>query len=300
MREKMFLPQDVEVTGSRKQSGGSVTIIGTGLIGGSLGLVLKEKGLVRHIIAVDNKPENQQKALELGIADEILPLKEAIVKSNLVVLAVPVDALYTLLPAVLNEVKNQVVMDMGSTKESVIAAVANHPKRKRFVATHPMWGTEYSGPEAAVNTAFSNKATVICDAENSDRDALEFVQEIYKAIGMHLIYMDATAHDLHAAYVSHISHITSFALANTVLEKEKEDEAIFELASGGFESTVRLAKSNPSMWVPIFKQNRENVLDVLNEHITQLKKFKSCLEKENYGYLQELIENANGIRRILK
>ncbi|MCW3112083.1 MAG: prephenate dehydrogenase [Segetibacter sp.] len=277
-----------------------VTIIGTGLIGGSLGLVLKDKGLAKHVIAVDNNPENQQKALELGIADEVLPLKEAIAKSHLIVLAVPVDALHTLLPAVLDKVKNQVVMDMGSTKASVIDAVVNHAKRKRYVATHPMWGTEYSGPEAAVKTAFVNKATVICDAENSDEDAMQMVQEIYRAIGMHLIYMDSAAHDLHAAYVSHISHITSFALANTVLEKEKEDDAIFELASAGFESTVRLAKSNPAMWVPIFRQNRENVLDVLNEHITQLRKFKSCLEKENYDYLQELIENANGIRRILK
>lgn len=279
---------------------GVVTIIGTGLIGGSLGLVLKDKGLAAHVIGVDNNPVNQQRALELGIADEVLPMKEAIAKSNLIVLAVPVDALQKLLPVVLDEVKDQVVMDMGSTKEGVIAVVANHPKRKRFVATHPMWGTEYRGPEAAVKTAFANKATVICDAENSDEDALKMVKAMYTAIGMHLIYMDATAHDLHAAYVSHISHITSFALANTVLEKEKEDEAIFELASAGFESTVRLAKSNPAMWVPIFKQNRENVLDVLNEHISQLRKFKSCLEKENYEYLQELIENANGIRRILK
>jgi prephenate dehydrogenase len=161
-------------------------------------------------------------------------------------------------------------------------------------------GYEYRGPEAAVKTAFADKATVICDSESSDPDALEQVKKIYREIGMHIIYMDAKAHDLHAAYVSHISHITSFALANTVLEKEKEEDAIFELASAGFESTVRLAKSNPAMWVPIFKQNRENVLDVLNEHISQLRKFKSCLEKENYEYLQELIEHANGIRRIIK
>jgi prephenate dehydrogenase len=211
-----------------------------------------------------------------------------------------VDALASLLPSVLDKVGNQVVLDMGSTKANVIALVANHPKRRRFVATHPMWGTEYSGPEAAVKTAFSNKAVVICDAENSDADALDLVINLYQQIGMHLIYMDATAHDLHAAYISHISHITSFALANTVLEKEKEEDAIFELASAGFESTVRLAKSNAAMWVPIFKQNRENVLDVLNEHISQLRKFKSCLEKENYEYLEELIEHANGIRRILK
>lgn len=301
MENEKIKAEGFQVLPCRKDLGGGlITIIGTGLIGGSLGLVLKDKGLAKHIIAVDNNAENQQKTLKLGIADEVLPLKEAIAKSNLIVLAVPVDALYKLLPTVLDEVTNQVVMDMGSTKEGVINLVANHPKRKRYVATHPMWGTEYSGPEAAVKTAFADKATVICDAENSDEDALELVKAMYKAIGMHLIYMDATAHDLHAAYVSHISHITSFALANTVLEKEKEDEAIFELASGGFESTVRLAKSNPAMWVPIFMQNRENVLDVLNEHISQLRKFKSCLEKENYEYLHELIENANGIKRILK
>ncbi|MEJ7684740.1 MAG: prephenate dehydrogenase [Segetibacter sp.] len=238
--------------------------------------------------------------MELGIVDEVLPLKEAITKSKLIVLAVPVNALDEMLPAVLDEVEDQVVMDMSSIKENVIDLVADHPKRRRFVASHPMWGTEYSGPEAAVKNAFANKAAVICDAENSDADALALVINLYIQIGMHLIYMDAHAHDLHAAYISHISHITSFALANTVLEKEKEEDAIFELASGGFESTVRLAKSNAATWVPIFKQNRENVLDVLNEHISQLRKFKSCLEKENYEYLQELIENANGIRRILK
>jgi prephenate dehydrogenase len=279
---------------------GGITIVGTGLIGGSLALVLKDKGLVGNIIGVDNNKEHQEKALELGIVDKVLPLKEAIAKSKLIVLAVPVDALNKILPAVLDQVEEQVVMDMSSIKESVIDLVINHPKRRRFVASHPMWGTEYSGPGAAVKTAFANKAAVICDAENSDADALGLVKDLYTAIGMHLVYMDAHAHDLHAAYISHISHITSFALANTVLEKEKEEDAIFELASGGFESTVRLAKSNAATWVPVFRQNRENVLDVLNEHISQLRKFKSCLEKENYEYLEELIENANGIRRIIK
>jgi len=279
---------------------GVVTIIGTGLIGGSFALVLKEKGLATKIIGVDNNEKHRKRALELSIVDEVLPITEAVAKSDLIVLAVPVDALDKILPVVLDQVEDQVVMDMGSTKENVIALVSNHPKRSRFVASHPMWGTEYSGPEAAVKTAFTNKAAVICDAKNSDEDALELVINLYKQAGMHLIYMDAADHDLHAAYISHISHITSFALANTVLEKEKEENAIFELASAGFESTVRLAKSNAAMWVPIFRQNRENVLDVLNEHISQLRKFKSCLEKENYEYLQELIEHANGIRRILK
>lgn len=278
----------------------NVAVVGTGLIGGSLAMVLKKRHLALHIIGVDNNMANQQKALELGIVQEVLPLAEAVKKSELVVVAIPVDALKQVIPEIMDQVSTQVVMDMGSTKKSVIDAVNNHANRGRFVATHPMWGTEYRGPEAAIDTAFADKAAVICDAQHSDKDAIELVEVLYRQIGMHLIYMDAAAHDLHAAYVSHISHITSFALANTVLEKEKEEDAIFELASGGFESTVRLAKSNPAMWVPIFKQNRENVLDVLNEHISQLRKFKSCLEKENYIYLQQLIENANEIRRIIR
>lgn len=278
----------------------TVTIIGIGLIGGSLALALKEKGLANHIIGIDNDKQHVQTAEEMGLIDEYCPLEEAIQKSSLIVLAVPVDALTALIPEIMNKVDKQVVMDAGSTKELVMEKLEGHPKRGRFVATHPMWGTEYSGPQAAMRGAFVNKAVVICNQEESDPDALQLVTHLYQQLGMHLVYMEAHAHDLHAAYVSHISHITSFALANTVLEKEKEEDAIFELASGGFESTVRLAKSNPAMWVPVFQQNRENVLDVLNEHISQLRKFKSCLEKENWAYLRELIENANGIRRILK
>ena len=278
----------------------TVAIVGVGLIGGSLALALKEKGLAKKIIGVDNNELHLQTALERQLINESLPLDAAIKASDLIILAMPVDAMETLLPLVLNSASGKVVMDVGSIKEGILSAIKEHSNRGRFVATHPMWGTEYSGPEAAVKDAFINKAVVICDRENSDEDALQLVQSIYKTIGMHLVFMEHEAHDLHTAYVSHISHITSFALANTVLEKEKEDDAIFELASGGFESTVRLAKSNPDMWVPIFKQNRDNVLDVLNEHIAQLRKFKSCLEKENYTYLQELIENANGIKRIIK
>ncbi|GAO43273.1 prephenate dehydrogenase [Flavihumibacter petaseus] len=277
-----------------------ICIVGVGLIGGSMALQLNEKGLAAGLIGVESSEIHASRALELGLVDEILPLDQAIRNSEAIVLAIPVDTLTGLLPQILDQVTNQIVFDAGSTKEQLIEAVKDHPKRGRFVATHPMWGTEYSGPAAAVKHAFENKAVVICNATDSDEDAVEWVKQVYRKIGMHLLEMDAVSHDLHAAYVSHISHITSFALANTVLEKEREDEAIFEMASAGFESTVRLAKSNPAMWVPIFKQNRENVLDVLNEHIAQLRKFKSCLEKENYDYLQELIENANRIRRILK
>ena len=278
----------------------TVAIIGVGLIGGSMALALKESGFAQTIIGVESSAAHGQKALELGLVDEIAPLEEAVPKAHFVIIAIPVDAIEAVLPKVLDLVKNQIVLEAGSTKSKIIALVKNHPKRKQFVATHPMWGTEYSGPEAAVQGAFRNKAVVICNKEESSEEAVAFTERFYKMLGMHIIYMNATDHDLHAAYVSHVSHITSFALANTVLEKEREESAIFELASGGFESTVRLAKSNPAMWVPIFQQNRENVLDVLNEHISQLRKFKACLEKENYEYLNELIQNANKISRILK
>lgn len=277
-----------------------VAIIGVGLIGGSLALQLHEKKISSRLIGVDDDKEHCRQATELELVDEILPIDEAISQSDVIVLAIPVNSIVKLLPEILNKIDNQIVVDLGSTKEQSVAAVKNHPKRGRYVATHPMWGTEYSGPQAAVRGAFENKAVIICNANESDTDALEWTMGMYKKIGMHLLEMEAAAHDLHAAYVSHISHITSFALANTVLEKEKEESAIFGMASAGFESTVRLAKSNPAMWAPIFMQNRENVLDVLNEHISQLKKFKACLEKENEEYLKELIEDANKISRIIK
>ena len=279
----------------------TVTIVGVGLISGSFALALRDKGFAKHIIGVSRTEASAKKALELGIIDEALPLLEAIKKSDFIYVAIPVDTTIPVMQIIMDNItEKQFVADAGSTKLVLCDALKNHPMRHRFVATHPMWGTEHSGPEAAVRNAFKGRACVICEKEKSDVAIVDAIETIYKALGMHIIYMNAADHDMHAAYVSHISHITSFALANTVLEKEKEEDAIFELAGGGFESTVRLAKSSPSMWAPIFMQNRENVLDVLNEHITQLRKFKSALEKENLPYLQELMENANKINRILK
>ena len=277
-----------------------LTVIGIGLMGGSLALTMRKKGLVSKVIGVDTNIEHQKLAKDLGIVDEILSLEEAIKASDVIVIATPINVAENLLPTILNLVHQQVVFDLGSTKESIVKLAQSHIKKGRFVPTHPMWGTEFSGPAAAKEDAFGDKATIICNKEQVDGDALTIVENIYKNLGMHLLYMDAMQHDIHVAYVSHISHITSFALANTVLEKEKESDAIFELASSGFESTVRLAKSNAEMWVPIFMQNKENVLDVLNEHISQLRKFKASLEKENPDYLLELIQNANKIKKILK
>ena len=278
----------------------TVTIIGTGLIGCSLANRLKVTGFAKKIIGLDNKPQNVQTALELGWIDKTMDLDSAIKQSELIIIAIPVDATLELLPGLLHKLDKQVLMDVGSTKEIICGSVVNNLNRGRFVATHPMWGTEKDGPEAVVKDAFNGRVAVICDKDKTDEDALQLIENLYKTIGMQLVYMESGVHDVHAAYVSHISHIASYALSLTVLEKEKEEDAIFELASGGFESTVRLAKSNPAMWVPIFMQNKENVLDVLNEHIVQLRKIKSCLEKDNFTYLQELIENANKIKRILK
>jgi prephenate dehydrogenase len=279
----------------------NVAIIGVGLIGGSFALAMKEKGFAKKVIGVGRSTSSLDKAIELGLIDEALPLEEAVRQSDFIYVSIPVDATLPVMKEVMDLVnENQVVVDGGSTKAALCNSLSDHPMRSRFVASHPMWGTEYSGPEAAVKGAFVGRACVICEKDKSDALAAEKVETIYKALGMHIVYMDANAHDIHAAYVSHISHITSFALANTVLEKEKEEDAIFELAGGGFESTVRLAKSNPAMWAPIFMQNRENVLDVLNEHISQLRKFKASLEKENWEYLLELMDNANKIKRILK
>lgn len=279
----------------------TITIVGVGLISGSFALAMKQQGLAKHIIGVSRTKESAQKALQLGFVDEILPLEEAIKKSNLIYVAIPVDVTISVIETILNNITpQQIVVDAGSTKQALCVAIKNHTNRKQFVATHPMWGTEYSGPEAAVYGAFAGRACVVCEKELSNQNAVVLVEKMYQQFGMHMVYMDATAHDIHAAYISHISHITSFALANTVLEKEKEEDAIFELAGGGFESTVRLAKSNPSMWAPIFMQNKENVLDVLNEHISQLRKFKSALEKDNIQFLTELMQHANKINKIIQ
>ena len=279
---------------------GATAVIGLGLIGGSMALALKDKRLAAHVIGTDLSRENEQKALELGLVDEVLPLKEAVQKADLVVLAVPVNACVQLLPIVLDLVDKQIVIDTGSTKTNLVNAVSNHPKRNRYLPTHPMWGTEFSGPEAAVHGAFAGKAVVFCNREESDPDVWATVDMLYKTIGMDIVHMQAEAHDEHVAYISHISHITSYALANTVLEKEKKEEAIFALASAGFESTVRLAKSPSTMWVPILLQNRENVLDVLDEHIAQLVKFRDSIEGKDQKRLGELMQNANKIGRVLR
>ena len=277
----------------------TIAIVGIGLIGGSLAITLKENGFATHVIGVDKSQDNLDKAIRRRLIDEDLPLNDALLKANIVILATPVNATQALLPNVLDKIESQVVMDVGSTKRQIMELIKHHPNRGRFVGSHPMAGTEFSGPEAAIPNLFDHKYTVLCDAQDSDDDAVQIVKDLYEGIPMNIAYLNAEEHDIHTAYVSHISHISSFALALTVLEKEADEARIFELASSGFGSTVRLAKSSPNMWIPIFEQNRDNVLDVLDEHINQLARFRSLLIKKDFSKFYELIEQSNKIRKIL-
>lgn len=277
-----------------------VTIIGLGLIGGSLALDLKARGFTNKVIGVEKNKHHVQLALRRGLVDEILELKEAVEKANLVILAVPVNVSIQLLNKVLDYADDYTtITDMGSTKAQLLTAIEEHPNRANFVASHPMAGTEYSGPTAAIYNLFDNRVAIICDKENSHPEALTIVESMYKTLNMRPLYMCAKEHDMHAAYVSHISHITSFALANAVLDKEKSVNTIFNLASGGFASTVRLAKSSPQMWSQIFEQNTENVLEVLTSYITHLQKWKGYLETGQFDAIEQAIGEANRIRKVL-
>ena len=279
----------------------TVAIVGIGLIGGSLAISLKESGLATRVIGIDASQANLDKAVRRRLIDEDLPLAEGLAEADAIVLATPMDAMLSLLPKLLDSVRaNQTLVDVGSTKEQLLDKVKNHPSRSRFVACHPMAGTEFSGPEAAVPNLFTGKTCVVVDAEDSAPDAVDTAKRIFGSAGMNFTHLGRSAHDLHCAYVSHISHIASFALALTVLEKEKDEQRIFELASSGFGSTVRLAKSSADMWVPIFRQNRDHVLDVLDEHIEQLSRFRTQLIKRDFAGFHARIERANQIEKILK
>ena len=277
-----------------------ILIAGLGLIGGSFALALRDRGIADEILGVEKSDENAAEALRLGLADRIVTLEEGVPQADLVVLATPVDTIPLMAIKALNHVTDrQLVMDMGSIKAELCEVISMHARRGRFVAAHPMWGTEYSGPRAAQHGAFTGRNAVLCEAERSDADALATVERIFRTLDVPVVYMGAEEHDLHAAYVSHISHVTSFALALTVLEKEREERHIFDLAGGGFESTVRLAKSAAATWVPILLRNKYNVLDVLREHIHQLQIMRRMIERDDAEGLTSAFGKANSIQRII-
>jgi len=279
----------------------TIAVVGIGLIGGSLMVDLRKRRFADKIIGVDTNINHQNIALLCGLVDENDTLENAIDKSDLIILATPVNTNCSMLPGILDRIQgtSKIVTDMGSTKASIAKVSGNHPGRGRYVAVHPMAGTEYSGPLAAIGKLFDYKTAIICDKELSDQDALNLVEHMLDILNMHKVYMNSSDHDVHVAYISHISHITSFSLALSVLEKEQEEQNILTLAGGGFESTVRLAKSNGETWAPIFLENATYIIEVMDTYIEKMNSFRKLISEKDIEGLKSLMEEANKIRKIL-
>jgi len=262
---------------------------------------LRKRGFANKIIGVDTNMHHQNIALLCGLVDENDTLENAIEKSDLIILSTPVNTNCMMLPGILERIAgtSKIVTDMGSTKASIAKTSKNHPGRGRYVAVHPMAGTEYSGPLAAIGKLFDYKTAIICDKELSDPDALNLIEKMLDLLNMHKVYMNSSEHDVHVAYISHISHITSFSLALCVLEKEQEEQNILTLAGGGFESTVRLAKSNGETWAPIFLENSKYILEVMDTYIEKMNSFRKMISDKDIDGLKALMEEANKIRKIL-
>jgi prephenate dehydrogenase len=276
-----------------------VFVIGIGLIGGSMVLDIKAHYPGATIYGIDNNEKHLQQALELGVIDRTATMDE-LANADFVIVSVPVNVALGLLPKVLDLVSdNAIVLEVGSTKNPICEAVATHPKRRNFIATHPIAGTEFSGPSAALRDLFKGKTNIICEVEKTAFKLQEKALDVFKTLGMRIRYMDPKSHDKHIAYVSHLSHISSFMLGKTVIDKEKDEQDIFDMAGSGFESTVRLAKSSPAMWTPIFEQNKTQVLESLEEYISNLTKFKELLAQDNYDAIFHEMESVNKIKEIL-
>ncbi|MCP4051926.1 MAG: prephenate dehydrogenase [Mesoflavibacter sp.] len=276
-----------------------IYIIGTGLIGGSLALDFKNVLPDCIIYGIDKNEAHLIEAQELGVIDQKATYED-LPNADLVVLAIPVDVAVNELPKVLDKVSDfSVVIDVGSTKQAICKAVDNHPKRRNFLATHPIAGTEFSGPKAAIQNLFKNKTNIICEVEKTASKLQEQVLNVFSKIGMRMRYMNPESHDKHIAYVSHLSHISSFMLGKTVIEKEKNERDIFDMAGSGFESTVRLAKSSPEMWTPIFEQNKQNVVETLEEYIQNLSMFKQMIVEDDFQSVYKAMKDTNYIKQIL-
>ena len=276
-----------------------VIIIGIGLIGGSLALDIKHHYPNAEIFGIDANENHLLEAEKLHII-ELAGTYEDLINADFVILSTPVDVSVLILPEILDNIGDEtLVFDVGSTKLPICEAVGNHARRRNFMACHPIAGTEFSGPSAAREGLFENKTNIICEVEKTTFKLQEKAMNLFKKIGMRIRYMDPKSHDKHIAYVSHLSHISAFMLGKTVIEKEKDEQDIFDMAGSGFESTVRLAKSSPAMWTPIFKQNKKQVVKSLDEYILNLTKFKTLLENDNYSELFNEMQNTNRIKEIL-
>ncbi len=277
-----------------------VVVIGIGLIGGSMAWDIKKAYALTEIAGIDTNSEHVKKAIELGLISSVGDEK-ALKRADVVILSIPVDTAVEVLPNLLDTVSDQaVVIDVGSTKALICKKVQEHPKRRNFLACHPIAGTEFSGPTAAMEGLFNKKTNIICEVEKTAFKLQEKALDIFTKLGMRIRYMNPEAHDKHIAYMSHLSHISSFMLGKTVIEKEKNERDIFDMAGSGFESTVRLAKSSPAMWTPIFEQNKENVVETLNEYIQNLEEFKQKLIKNDFEGIFKEMDDTNKIKEILK
>ncbi|KFF20206.1 prephenate dehydrogenase [Flavobacterium hydatis] len=277
----------------------NIHVIGIGLIGGSMVLDIKELYPEATIYGIDNNEAHLKEAIALGVIDKASTFDD-LVTADFVIVSVPVDVALTVLPKVLDVIgENTIVFEVGSTKKPICEAVANHPRRRNFIATHPIAGTEFSGPSAAIKGLFKGKTNIICEVEKTTFKLQEKALQLFTAIGMRIRYMEPKSHDKHIAYVSHLSHISSFMLGKTVINKEKDEQDIFDMAGSGFESTVRLAKSSPAMWTPIFKQNKKQVIETLEEYISNLTQFKDLLVADDYNAIYEEMESVNKIKEIL-
>lgn len=276
-----------------------IFVIGIGLIGGSMVKDIKNLMPDTTVYGVDTSDFNVKQALELGLIDAQATY-DNLSEADFVIVSIPVDAMLKELPKILEEVNDDcVVIDAGSTKYEICKTLENHPKRRNYLACHPISGTEFSGPSAAVNGLFEGKTNIICEVEKTAFKLQEKALELFQKLGMRIRYMNPEAHDKHIAYVSHLSHISSFMLGKTVIEKEKNERDIFDMAGSGFESTVRLAKSSPAMWTPIFKQNKDNVVETLEGYIENLVSFKNMLEADDYEGIYKEMNSTNKIKEIL-
>jgi prephenate dehydrogenase len=278
----------------------NIGVIGLGLIGGSFALAAKQRLEDVILYGADQNKAHLEEAIESGIVDQSLS-PELYTKMDVMILAIPVNAASLLVLNLLDQINdNALLIDVGSTKVSICKIVSLHPKRKQFLATHPIAGTEFSGPSAAFADLYVNQTQILCETQKTRPDLLEWAVQFFRLMKMNIEEMDPQAHDQHIAYVSHISHISSFMLGKTVMEKEQDERTIFDMAGSGFASTVRLAKSSPEMWTPIFEQNSVNILEVLNEYIANLKEFKKLLENKNWSAMHEQMQEINAIKTILE
>jgi len=276
-----------------------IAIIGIGLIGGSFAKELKKQFPTATILGIDQNPAHLESAMALGFIDSTATLADLSIVDR-VVLSIPVKASVALLPEILHRIPEQaLVWDVGSTKASICDAVAAHPKRNQFLAAHPIAGTENSGPEAAQMDLFLGKPQILCQSKQTRPDLLDWAKTCFRQMGMYLRFMEAEDHDKHMAYVSHLSHISSFMLGKTVLEREEDEQNIFDLAGSGFESTVRLAKSSPEMWLSIFEDNQAHIIDILDAYISNLEAFKKLLETQSFTELHNQMKHTNQLKTIL-